>query len=307
MREDIEAFYHMIGRVTMEHTPSSQENIFIPMDAAGWNTLWEVRQALRGESDDSNHWDKRAKTFSHKDSPSTYVDTFLEFADIKPGESVFDMGCGTGNLSLPLGKSGHKVLAADFSEGMLTQLRVALQEEKVTSVSIMNLSWSDDWKEHGLMPDSYDVALASRSIATDDLAGALKKLTAVARRRACITLVTGSSPRTDDAMMRDIGIPMHPSFDDVYALAILSAMGYFPELRYITTYRNDHFDTLDDAVEKYTAMVKRAIGRNGTNGSAHDYPIKEWLRDNLVKAGEGGGLTLKNPRKVMWAFLSWDK
>ena len=88
-----------------------------------WNEEWKELQKVRRHADDAAFWDKRSATFTTKDAPNLYVEKFLEYAEIRPGETVFDMGCGTGALAVPLGEAGHKVVAADFSQGMLDQMQ----------------------------------------------------------------------------------------------------------------------------------------------------------------------------------------
>jgi SAM-dependent methyltransferase len=41
----------------------------------------------------------------------------------KPTRSILDLGCGTGNHSLPLAERGYEVTGVDRSEGMLSQIR----------------------------------------------------------------------------------------------------------------------------------------------------------------------------------------
>ena len=48
----------------------------------------------------------------------------LEAANVSPGAKVVDLGCGTGQISLPLAGSGAHVLAVDVSPAMIRQLRV---------------------------------------------------------------------------------------------------------------------------------------------------------------------------------------
>lgn len=277
----------------------------IPTDAEGWNDAWKARQLTREAPHDASFWDERAKSFTSKDAPGSYTDRFLQLADVQPGETVFDMGCGTGNLSLPLGEAGHEVCAADFSPAMLDRLREELRQRSITCVRPMQLSWDDDWATHGIEPQSFDVCLASRSIATADLGEALGKLTAVARRRACITLATGISPRIDEAMLRDIGVAAAPNYDFIYAIAILHARGFLPELRYIHTERRDAFDSFDEALRRCSRMVEAVLGADSPERTRALERLRAWLDANLTE--QDGALTLKRPRNVVWAFISWDR
>lgn len=277
----------------------------IPTSAGEWNGAWKARQADRPAPHDAGFWDERAKSFGTKDAPGSYTDQFLQLAGVRPGESVLDMGCGTGNLSVPLGRSGHEVLAADFSPVMLDRLRDNLRAEGVTCVQPMQLSWEEDWEAAGIAPDSFDVCLASRSIATADLGDSLAKLTAAARRRACVTLACGTSPHIDDAMLRAIGVQAPPNYDFVYAIAILRAQGYLPELAYIQTERRDAFESFDAAFAKYSRMVESAVRDDAAKRREALERLRAWLDRNMVEAN--GKLTTRQPRNVPWAFLSWDK
>ena len=226
---------------------NTSESFVNPLTARDWNEEWKRLQQARRRFDDASYWDKRSATFTTKDAPNPYVERFLELAGIRDGETVFDMGCGTGALSVPLGKRGHKVVAADFSQGMLGQLREALEREGVRTVFPKQMSWADDWPSLGVRPGMVDVALASRSVATADLRDSLLRLTDVARRRVCVTLATGSSPRTDERILNAMGLSSVLGRDYLYAFNILANEGLRPEVSYIDSERTDTFDSLDDA------------------------------------------------------------
>lgn len=281
-----------------------------PRTATEWNDLWKAKQQERVIDHDASYWNKRSGSFGHKDTPGSYTARFLELADIKQGESVFDMGAGTGNLSVPLAREGHTVLAADFSTGMLVHLHAYAQSAGVGAIATEVLSWEDNWQDHGIEPKSFDVCLASRSIATDDLMSALIKLTSVAKRRVCITLATGSSPRMHDEMLRAIGLDPKPCFDTVFAIGILFGLGYLPHLTYIETDRHDRFLTEQAAFDKYFAMAQLAATQTGANVSdeALSARVEAWLKENLqaVSDGEEDAFELKTPRGMPWAFIWWD-
>ena len=194
-----------------------------------WRAAWIAEQEHRGRSDDATRWDERSANYAKVSGTSSYASTFLDYAGVREGETVLDMGCGSGALALPLAQDGHEVYACDFSRGMLdalmeTAFRLGVNEH----VHPMLLAWDDDWTTAGV--PVCDVALASRSIATGDMQAALAKLDEHARRRVCITLTTGLSPRVDPVLLDAIGReqPRYP--DCVFAFNILWDMGVHPEL-----------------------------------------------------------------------------
>ncbi|MDD7369683.1 MAG: methyltransferase domain-containing protein [Berryella intestinalis] len=283
-----------------------------------WNGEWRALQKSRAKASDAKAWDERAATFpTAHGSQSGYVERFLDLAGIREGETVFDMGCGTGALAIPLVEAGHPVVAADFSAGMLGVMmkdlgRIAEPGEGSlgSDVRVMKMSWEDDWDRFGVKPRSADVAVASRSIATSDLEDALMKLDAVARRRVCITLPCASSPRIDRAFIDAVGLGRGLGRDFLYAFNILAARGIRPEVAYIPSKRYDTFETIDEARRLFGAMIESAAREDDDTSVERAFDLLEpWLSENIVPNDRDGEkpLRTKNPRNVTWAFISWNK
>lgn len=271
-----------------------------------WNEEWKALQVARERSDSAATWDAKAKTFPVKHgSQQGYVADFLRLADVQPGESVLDMGCGTGALATPLALDGHRVIACDFSQGMLDVMIADQRDLGVKGVDVKVMSWSDDWKAYGIMPKSVDVAIASRSIATSNLRDSLERLDRVARRRVCVTLPGSSSPRCDDDLLRAAGLEDHIGHDFLYAFNILVQMGIRPEVAYIPNTRIERFETFDEALEKFTTVAREAARGYADSERIEAIParLQAWLEANLVEVD--GMLQLENPRNVVWAFLAW--
>ena len=62
----------------------------------------------------------------------------MEFvlARLWPGDTVLDIGAGTGRWSIPMAKVRKKVTALDASPGMLEVLREKAAAEKVTNINV---------------------------------------------------------------------------------------------------------------------------------------------------------------------------
>lgn len=298
---------------------------------------WRRLDERRRKPDSQEHWDERAKSFSFKDTPNAYLQSFISKAGITGKESVLDMGCGTGSLAVALAAMGCSVVAADFSEGMLDRLCSKAAErgmlwERGTSgfgsggfpagsvgappseieagkILPLHMSWEDDWANYGLGEGSVDVAVASRSVITHDLEDSLQKLSALARERVCVTVGTGISPRVDMRVARAMGLELERHNDALFVFGIASDLGYEPTVSYIHSPRSKSYISPDEA---YCSLLKTrdyladTIDQISVEESA--CRLRNFLAGHLVEIEEDGTKrwTLDQPRVVPWAFISWD-
>lgn len=298
---------------------------------------WRRLDRRRRKPDSQEHWDERAKSFSFKDTPDAYLQSFISKADITGKESVLDMGCGTGSLAVALATLGCSVVAADFSNGMLARLHSKAVEKgmlwgggaskfcsddsptgavgaspseiEAGKILPLHMSWEDDWANYGLGEGSVDVAIASRSVITRDLEDSLQKLSAVACERACVTVGTGVSPRVDMRVARAMGLELERHNDALFVFGIASDLGYEPTVSYIHSPRIKSYISPDEA---YYSLLKT---RDYLADTADQISVEEsacrlrtFLADHLVEIEEDGTKrwTLDQPRVVPWAFISWD-
>lgn len=284
--------------------------------ATDWNEEWKRLQRIRRRADDAQFWNKRSKSFDSKDAPSPYVRAFIDLVDVAPGSRVLDMGCGTGSLAVPLALAGNRVIAADFSDGMLAETKRRIEATGAAGVEPVLLAWDDDWEAAGIGENSVDVAFASRSIATADLAGALAKLTRAARVKCAATLTLGASPRMDPRVLAAVGVRNLHGSDFQYAWNILFNAGYAPTAAYIDSLRKDTYDSREEARADFDRMLSDVIDPRRTAELAQAREkLEDWLDAELVpnetagrineKGRAEGRLKIAHPRTIRWGFLSW--
>lgn len=282
---------------------------------------WRALDRVRRKPDEAAHWDRRALTYTLKDTPNGYVRHFIRNMELMRPSCILDMGCGPGSLAVPLARAGHRVIAADFSEGMLTRLRENAAEIGVPlldadevlggslqpGVAVAKLSWEDDWRTVGLDAGSVDFAIASRSIITHDLEDSLEKLSSVARERVCVTVATGHSPRVDVRMAHDVGLELERHNDAVYVFGIASDLGFEPEVSYIHSPRARVYASKDEALANLMETVNRVDPRHEQLPlDEAERRVRSWAEAHLVSCEGGGRWMLDEPRIVPWAFISWD-
>jgi ubiquinone/menaquinone biosynthesis C-methylase UbiE len=107
-------------------------------------------------------WSRRVDTWDHHAPAGLEKVTaaVLAAAVVRPGDQVVDLGCGTGQLSLPLAERGASVLAVDVSADMVARL-----EEKAAAQSVLGVEGLAIPIENLSLPDaSVDLIVTSYAL-----------------------------------------------------------------------------------------------------------------------------------------------
>ncbi len=108
---------------------------------ARWRQVFSSSgEGAPGSPESKARWDRKAPSFARKPTRSGYISQLIERLGLGVGESVFDMGCGSGTLAIPLALAGHDVIAVDFSDGMLGELQRGARGKPVGSGALQELS-----------------------------------------------------------------------------------------------------------------------------------------------------------------------
>lgn len=84
-------------------------------------------------------WSRRAKSWDAGAAGNpglvSTIDAVVAEARVEPGMTVLDMGCGSGQLTIPLARVAAEVIAVDLSPSMIELLRRNLERERVQNVA----------------------------------------------------------------------------------------------------------------------------------------------------------------------------
>ncbi|MDD1673495.1 MAG: class I SAM-dependent methyltransferase, partial [Methanomicrobiales archaeon] len=151
-----------------------------------WNELWKAIHAgsperSRKDQDPATVWGRRAAAY-HRFTCEGDSATEQELAmlDLRPGDTVLDVGAGTGRLAVPIARSVAQVTALDPSGGMLSILKERMAAEGRNNYSTIQMKWEDVLIGRDLEP--HDLVIAAFSLGFFDLGAALRKLDAASWR-----------------------------------------------------------------------------------------------------------------------------
>lgn len=89
-------------------------------------------------------WDSRLYNQKHA-FVAEYGKELLGYVPDNPGQSILDVGCGTGTLTLQLMKLGTRVVGIDSSEEMIAQAKKILPKAEFYICDALNIPFADEF------------------------------------------------------------------------------------------------------------------------------------------------------------------
>jgi SAM-dependent methyltransferase len=265
-----------------------------------WNLLWQnARKQKSWSSKGPTDWDKKAESFAGRNAGSSYVSLLLARLPLNPDLSVLDVGSGPGTLAIPLAERVRSVTALDYSPGMLAVLNRQAQAGNIKNIRTVQGAWEDDWQELGIA--RHDIAIASRSLAVDDLASALRKLNDFATEYVFITDRIAPTP-FDPAAFAAIGREFQSGPDYIFTVNILYSLAIHPSIEILKFERDTVFADMDEALQSYAWMFKDLSPRE-------EEALRGYLQSRVVSAPSSAGnqITIRREHPPQWALIWWKK
>ena len=262
-----------------------------------WNLLWQnARKQKSWSSKGAADWDRKAASFATRNAGTSYVSLLLERLPLSPDRTILDMGAGPGTLAIPLAEKVRSVTAVDYSAGMLEVLTRQARAKKIQNIRTIQGAWEDDWQQLGI--EKHDIAIASRSLAVDNLSLALRKLNDHAGEYAFIADRISPTP-FDPAAFAAIGREFQSGPDYIYTVNILYTMGIYPSIDILKLDRDSVFADRDEALQAYGWMFKDL-------SATEEDALRRYLESRIISS-EGNQITIRREHPPQWALIWWKK
>ncbi|MDO5054287.1 MAG: methyltransferase domain-containing protein [Pasteurella oralis] len=264
--------------------------------------LWDVNfaelyrnhyQLAAREPKTAQDWDRKAEKMqqSEYDLHNEYVSAFVSRMELTEEDTLLDVGCGGGAISLTVAAQIKQVYALDYSEGMLSVLQQRAKALGFYNVQALCKSWEDNWDD---VPEC-DICVSSRSSMVADLDQAIDKLNAKAKKAVYMTMIVEKDFIARDILQyigRDsVGFPNY-----MYALNLLHQKGYYASVDFITAECGlVQPEKMDE--QSFIQSVQWSIGELSEQEIAK-------LKDYYTKHPN---LTSVRGDFKIWAFVGWKK
>ncbi len=208
---------------------------------------------------DHRQWDKEASCYDVMNSMEAEgTERELDLFDISDSDTVLDIGCGPGRMTIPIAKRAREVIAIDSSQAMIDICKRNTEEAGISNARCLRLDW-ERAEDYELLPQ-VDVIIQAR---WSGGASPLEKYRKICRKYVIFIEWEKNPPR----IIRNL------LFDGCFSE---QAMKEYPELR--------HFDESAYTGQNETKRLKEQRDQNLRDElKAENIEIrKEILKEGLI-------------------------
>ena len=257
----------------------------LPTFSERWRQLKLAHCAIPKYGSSSQFWGNKKKihtVYTRGDQGhEEKTNTRLAVMNIPDGSRILDIGAGPGTYAIPLAKKGCTVTVVEPSPVMRELLAARMNEEKITTITVIPKRWEDVGPEELGAP--FDAVIASFSLTMMDMAAALRKMHAACS--GTVHLWWFLTEPTWAQVNRDLwphlhggSFPGEPTADWLWQ--ILYEMGIYAGIEPETYVSQSRYATVDEAVEEFRQRLNCST-------PAHEETVRNYLHAVLRKNGDG--------------------
>ncbi|MDO5848739.1 MAG: class I SAM-dependent methyltransferase [Methanobrevibacter sp.] len=262
-------------------------------DELDWVAYWQ--KAI--SSKEGKDWDKAAVNFKKRNRKDDYQNSLFSKLPLTEDDTVLDVGCGEGSITLPIAKKVKRVTSVDSSRKMLELLNERVEDEGVDNVDTILKPIEDiRYDEIG----DHDIVIASRSMnGIVPIEETISELNKIANKYVFITVFGPNDRKMIKDFEASIGKDSNHFPDYNYLFNILFNMGIYANVERLDIKEYPKYDSIEEA------MNNGKFRLDLLDDSEKD-ELKTYLEKVLKKDPKTGKLYNKNDN-ADWMLFWWKK
>ena len=208
-----------------------------------WAKFWAEKLRTKKDKD----WDKAAPGFYRRTKKEDYNKALFDKLILDENDTVLDVGCGEGSITIPLAKKVKKVIGIDSSVKMLEFLQKRAEDHKITNIESQLMEIEDiTYEKIG----DVDIVVCSRSLnGIIPIEEVLTELNKIANKYVFITIFGPENKKIEKDLEKVIDIKTEDFPDYNYFFNILFNMGIYANIERFDLNNYREYDSIDDAMD----------------------------------------------------------
>ncbi|WP_296887174.1 class I SAM-dependent methyltransferase [uncultured Methanobrevibacter sp.] len=260
-----------------------------------WDEFWASE--LEQKKDRGKDWDKAAEGFHKRAKKDDYHDALFSKLMLDENDSLLDLGCGEGSITLPLALKVRKVTGVDSSTKMIELLNQRAENKGIDNVKTILKPLEDITYEE---VEAHDVVLASRSLnGIIPIKKTLEEINKIANKYVFITLFGPENWKIEGEFNEYLGRENKHFPGHNYLFNILFNMGIYANVERLDIKAYREYDSIEEAMDNGKFRLDLLNYEEKAK-------LKEYLEKILSKNPETGKLYNKKD-KADWILIWWKK
>ena len=258
-----------------------------------WAYFW--REKLEAKKDRSKDWNKAAPNFGRSAKKDDYHTKLMEKIRLSKEDTVLDLGCGEGSITIPLAKKSKSVTGVDSAYKMLEILNEKAEKENINNIKTIEEDLTNITMDN---VGKHDIVIASRSLnGVLNIKETIANINEIANKYVYITLFGPNNWKIEKEFYESINKEYFEFPSHRYFFNILVDMGIYPNVENLNIGREREYSSIEEAMES-------GKWRLDSLNDKEKEQLYKYL-ENLLEENENGKLS--NPNDKADCVLYWWK
>ena len=260
-----------------------------------WDQLWTAKMDKKG--DRGKDWSKAAEKYSERASKDNYTEQLISKMILSKEDTLLDVGCGEGSVTIPLSKEVKSITAIDATDKMLEIL-----DEKIKSEGIENIKTvKDDVNDVNLEKyGKFDVVLASRVVnGIKSPKNVFSNFNEMANKYVFITLFGPNNWKLEKDFHEYLSKEYNGAPSYTILLNLLAEIGIYANIINLDVGPVRTYKTIEEAIDNGKWNLAKF-------SEEEQEKLPKFLNEVLIRDNETGLLS-NTEDKPDWVLLWWKK